>query len=170
MRCVQNKLARDAAAGRERDLQVQVTELRELLAAGGAAGGRGSARDRDFSGDSDGDAWEVARVKRELARVQQCLQDVEDEAALLRANNARLERETRSLQVRPRWFFWGRPPCSFVGWAVFLVVFPMHCRKLRITAPMTCISRGWQCFFVVFPMHCRKSCITAPMTRISSTA
>lgn len=91
---MQNKLARDAAAARERDLQAQVAELRERLA-GGAASAGGS------KSDGSGDAREAARLKRELKNVQQVLAAAEDDAAALRASTARLERESRALKVPP---------------------------------------------------------------------
>lgn len=88
---VQHKLARDAAAVRERQLDAEISMLRGQLASATAA-----ARCPPASADET--SAEAACARRDLARTQRALLDLEDTLVDTRAANARLERERTALR------------------------------------------------------------------------
>jgi hypothetical protein len=85
---VQNKLARDAAAAREAQLEAEVESLRQRLASASAAAAAATPRD----------AACAETTRRELEHAQRSIAEQEASAAELKATNERLEREKRALR------------------------------------------------------------------------
>jgi predicted nucleic acid-binding Zn-ribbon protein len=85
---MQNKLARDAAAARESQLEAEVETLRERAAAASAAAAAATPRA----------AADAEAARRELNVAQQAIAELEASVSEVKATNDRLGREKRALQ------------------------------------------------------------------------
>ena len=90
---MQSKLAHESSAARERELQSEVTLLRDRLSSKALEGT--SNRDEEEAGS----VWEIKRLRRDLDHSTRALSEIEDQVVELTSTLARVEREKKSLKV-----------------------------------------------------------------------